>query len=364
MGARVAPVNAPTAASAWKFARDAQKKSIAVAALTQTKPKRPTMKRPARAVAKGSRISRRFSGGYVYFLELERSWWFCLGLSLGAYLISITLCALLAASATLQNTQEDLKAVHGFAVASWELCLRFAAAHVITLGTGPVVPLDSWGYLLAWLQMVLGTMRNLFVFAMVLAKFQAPQSDRVWSDGGVIRPRDGVPHLLFRAGNLRCHTLYSPSIRLTLLRRHVTKEGESFFRRYELEVDQPATLSGVLTVAHAITADSPLAPLLESGLLQKAMDVDDGDGESSAALAEGSSSCRGPKCERLSIHAVIQAFDNVYGGDLSATTTYTNGSIRFDAGFEDMLRTVNGKQTIDWDHFNTTLPSEQIEARR
>ena len=154
MGARVAPVNAPTAASAWKFARDAQKKSIAVAALTQMKPKRPTMKRPARAVAKGSRISRRFSGGYVYFLELERSWWFCLGLSLGAYLISISLCALLAASATLQNTQEDLEAEHGFAVASWELCLRFAAAHVITLGTGPVVPLDSWGYLLAWLPLM------------------------------------------------------------------------------------------------------------------------------------------------------------------------------------------------------------------
>ena len=77
----------------------------------------------------------------------------------------------------------------------------------------------------------------------------------------MILTRDGVPHLLMRVGNLRCHTLYSPRIRLTLLRRHVTAEGESYFRRDDLAVDQPSVMSGIHTVAHAIDEESPLREL-------------------------------------------------------------------------------------------------------
>ena len=59
----------------------------------------------------------------------------------------------------------------------------------------------------------------------------------------MILTRDGVPHLLMRVGNLRCHTLYSPRIRLTLLRRHVTQEGESYFRRDDLVGAVPKLIS-------------------------------------------------------------------------------------------------------------------------
>ena len=45
----------------------------------------------------------------------------------------------------------------------------------------------------------------------------------------MILSRDDVPHLLMRVGNLRCHTLYSPRIRLTLLRRHVTQKARATF---------------------------------------------------------------------------------------------------------------------------------------
>ena len=94
----------------------------------------------------------------------------------------------------------------------WEKCLRFAAAHVLTMSWGSVVPVDTWSHVLSWLQIALGLLVNVFVFSVVVAKFQAPQSDLVWSSGCVILSRDGVPHLLMRVGNLRCHTLYSPRI--------------------------------------------------------------------------------------------------------------------------------------------------------
>ena len=75
--------------------------------------------------------------------------------------------------------------------------------------------------------------------------------------------------------------------------------------------------------------DSPLRELYASGALQK--------------------------LEGLLIHAVVQAFDNVYGGDLSATHTYGKGSL-LEGAFADMIRSEGGRTTIDWDAFNATRP--------
>jgi len=253
-------------------------------------------------------------------------------LALGLYIISIAVCALVASTARLANTQRELEEDILDSVAPrWEKCLRFAAAHVLTMSWGSVVPVDTYSHILSWIQIALGLLVNVFVFSVVVAKFQAPQSDLVWSEGCVILTRDGVPHLLMRVGNLRCHTLYSPRIRLTLLRRHVTAEGESYFRRDDLSVDQPSVMSGIHTVAHAIDDGSPLRELYESGTLLKV------DGEA------------------LLIHAVVQAFDNVYGGDLSATHTYGKGSL-LEGAFADMIRSEGGRTTIDWDNFNATRP--------
>ena len=80
---------------------------------------------------------------------------------------------------------------------------------------------------MAYLSIMLGVVLNLFVFSAVLAKFQSPQKDLVWSTRAVMTRRDGVPVLCVRVGNLRCHTLYNCVIRVTLLRRHVTTEGEA-----------------------------------------------------------------------------------------------------------------------------------------
>ena len=86
-------------------------------------------KRPVRPVAKGSRRVTQLSGSYIYFLVLERSWWYAVTLALGLYVISIVVCALVASTARLANTQRELEEDILDAVAPrWEKCLRFAAA--------------------------------------------------------------------------------------------------------------------------------------------------------------------------------------------------------------------------------------------
>ena len=143
--------------------------------------------------------------------------------------ISIVVCALVASTARLANTQRDLEEDLDVVAPRWEKCLRFAAAHVLTMSWGSVVPVDTSASVwqstvieatsrrqlqmesLAVLLIALGLLVNVFVFSVVVAKFQAPQSDLVWSEGCVILSRDGVPHLLMRVGNLRCHTLVFPA---------------------------------------------------------------------------------------------------------------------------------------------------------
>ena len=115
-------------------------------------------------------------------------------------------------------------------------------------------------------------------------------------------------------------------------------------------------MSGVHTVAHAINEASPLKALFDSGMLRRAMGADESD-----AGGEGGADTR--RLSRLSIHAVVQAFDNVYGGDLSATRSYAKASVRFSAVFEDMIGMANGQMQISWDHFNTTIPLEVLEQR-
>ena len=106
------------------------------------------------------------------------------------YVISIAACALLATTARLANTQRELEEDILDAVAPrWEKCLRFAAAHILTMSEGSVVPIDRWSHVLSWIMIALGLLVNVFVFSVVVAKFQAPQSDLVWSSGCVILSR-------------------------------------------------------------------------------------------------------------------------------------------------------------------------------
>ena len=76
-----------TPSEKWQHARA---KTAAIAAF----------KRPVRPVAKGSRVSQKLSGSYIYFLVLERSWWYAVSLALGLYIISILACALVCHPAT------------------------------------------------------------------------------------------------------------------------------------------------------------------------------------------------------------------------------------------------------------------------
>ena len=319
---------------------------------------RSARQRTKKAVAaKGSR-NVIFSSGYLYFLVLEKPWTFTAALSLGAYAATIFACFVLSLPLPLYNGFEETEDGDASQAA---LALRFATAHVIAGGPAEVLPTNEAGRFVSYLSMLAGIVVNVFVFAAVLAKFQSPQKDLVWSTKGVMAKRDGVPTLLVRVGNLRCHTLYNPTIRCTLLSRHVTAEGEGFMKKEEVEVMQPATISGVHTIACAVDKQSPLFPILQTsrfvhcpvlGAASASGERSNGD-KNNDDDSDASDSDASDEPFQWLLHVTFTALDPVYGAELCSHTTYTDDSLVGPARFKDVIGVdASGRPVIDWHAFD------------
>ena len=76
----------------------------------------------------------------------------------------------------------------------------FQLSNLITMSFGPVLPVSQAGYVLSVFQQVLGVILNVFIFTVVVSKFQKHQPDLVYSSNAVIYKRDGRPALVIRVG--------------------------------------------------------------------------------------------------------------------------------------------------------------------
>jgi hypothetical protein len=359
-----------------------QKETSSQAARRLLATQRASSKKPA---TKGSR-SVMFSSGYVYFLVLEKPWWFTGMLAIVTYGFAIILMWLISLPLSLINTQEEWGEDTDLPNAL--LALRFAASHILMMSFGTVMPSTDGGYLVAFFSMLVGVVVNAFVFSAVVSKFQSPQKDIVWTTRSIMSRRDGVPTFMVRVGNLRCHTLYNPVIRVTLLSRHVTKEGEGFMKKEVVEVMQPATVSGVHTIACPIEPSSPMWTVFKDSkttvcpksgktinemttpkrIRAKAKLRDrDGAGADSPGMHTDSDSeydsDSSDEEDPWLVHLTFTALDPVYGAELCSTTTYTNGTLVGPARWRDVIGFGrDGKPQIDWQNFDEFVDGCVIDA--
>ena len=359
-----------------------QKETSSQAARRLLATQRASNKKPA---TKGSR-SVMFSSGYVYFLVLEKPWWFTGMLAIVTYGFAIILMWLISLPLSLINTQEEWGEDTDLPNAL--LALRFAASHILMMSFGTVMPSTDGGYLVAFFSMLVGVVVNAFVFSAVVSKFQSPQKDIVWTTRSIMSRRDGVPTFMVRVGNLRCHTLYNPVIRVTLLSRHVTKEGEGFMKKEVVEVMQPATVSGVHTIACPIEPSSPMWTVFKDSkttvcpksgktinemttpkrIRAKAKLRDrDGAGADSPGIHSDSDSeydsDSSDEEDPWLVHLTFTALDPVYGAELCSTTTYTNGTLVGPARWRDVIGFGrDGKPQIDWQNFDEFVDGCVIDA--
>ena len=119
--------------------------------------------------------------------------------------------------------------------------------------------------------------------------------------------------MLVAAGNLRCNMIFHPSVCLTMLRQHRTKEGESHVRMVELPVEVPTVMGGSITITHQIDSDSPLADAIVNGVVSP--DV----------------------VEEYAFSVTIVANDDIYNAEVNAMKRYTMKDFAFDKRFADVM---------------------------
>ena len=204
-----------------------------------------------------------------------------------------------------------------------------------TIGYGVLSPKGTWGNLVVTMESFVGIAYSALATGVFFAKFARPKPHVLFSKVAVVHLRDGQSALCFRVGNLRGVDIVEASIRVSLLRTHVTAEGERMRRFYDIPLERDRTPLFAISwlVLHRINPHSPLAGATHDGL-----------------VAEDA---------RLIIS--LTGYDEAYGQTVYARHTYDARMIRFGERFVDVLETLpDGGVRVDFSLFHETTSAPTL----
>ncbi|XP_078286691.1 ATP-sensitive inward rectifier potassium channel 11-like [Rhinoraja longicauda] len=167
----------------------------------------------------------------------------------------------------------------------------------------------------------------------------------IFSRHAVVALRDGLPRLMFRLGDLRKSMIISATIRMLLVTRTTTREGEVLpISQIEVRVENPVPTNGIflvspLIISHTIDRGSPLYSVSESGLQQADLEV--------VVLLEG----------------VVETT----GITTQARTSYLPDEILWGHRFVPIVTEEEGRYSVDYSKFGNTvktnMPPHSAEER-
>jgi len=208
--------------------------------------------------------------------------------------------------------------------------LVFSVTHVVSMGYGQFYAYD-WTrnephlglFFLASFQQFTGLVINVLVFTILVTKIQHPTAAIVFAKRALVTTRNGQRVLLFRIGNLRCNHIYMPSVRLSVLKQELTREGENYMKWVPLQVTEIPVVTAVAVVEHKITEKSPLnTEIFPDGFCQEYLED----------LANN---------HDLAISLTFMGTDGVYHDEISAAHRYFRDDIVFGRmRFADVMETV------------------------
>jgi inward rectifier potassium channel len=136
----------------------------------------------------------------------------------------------------------------------------FSVETMGTIGYGAMFPASVAANVIMIVQSVVSLLVSALATGLVFAKFSRSTARVTFSRHAVVGPMDGVPTLMLRVGNERGNAILEARIRLSMIRTEVTKEGNRFYRMYDLHLtrDRSPAMARSWTVLHPIDRDSPL----------------------------------------------------------------------------------------------------------
>jgi inward rectifier potassium channel len=144
----------------------------------------------------------------------------------------------------------------------------FSIETLATVGYGDMHPQTNYGHLVATVEIFTGMSFLAVMTGLIFARFSRPKARFVFAQYPVVANRQGVPTLMIRIANARHNTISQATARLWLIRRELTKDGETLRRFYELVLDrrEHPVFSLSWTIFHEIDETSPLYRMSDADL--------------------------------------------------------------------------------------------------
>jgi inward rectifier potassium channel len=142
----------------------------------------------------------------------------------------------------------------------WIDDLYFSVQTSATVGYGGMAPRTDLANAMMIGESVISLIVTALATGLVFAKFSRTTARIRFTSKVVVAPIDGVPTLMFRVGNERSGAMIETTIRVTMTRTEITKEGERYYRMYDLALvrDRTPQLTRTWTVMHPLTQWSQL----------------------------------------------------------------------------------------------------------
>lgn len=136
----------------------------------------------------------------------------------------------------------------------------FSVQTSATVGYGGMAPRTDLANFMMIAESVVSLIVTAVATGLVFSKFSRTTARIRFTSKIVVAPLDGVPTMMFRVGHERSGAMIETTVRVTMTRTEVTKEGERYYRMYDLPLvrDRTPQLTRTWTVMHPLTEWSQL----------------------------------------------------------------------------------------------------------
>jgi len=206
----------------------------------------------------------------------------------------------------------------------------FSVHTIATVGYGNIYPDSTYVNVVVVFEVAIGILVFALTSGLVFARFSIPRARIVFSDVAVVRPFEGWPTLMFRAGNQRNNFIVEASVRVSILRNQ-TIDGRMMRRFFDLPLIRERSPVFALTwlVMHRIDETSPLF-----GMTQAEFDA---QGDELIVLLTG--------------------IDSSVAQPMTARHGYGPGRVLWNHEFADVMRRDDhGRSLIDFSKFHDVVP--------
>lgn len=262
----------------------------------------------------------------VYHQILTRPWRHFVGVIAVLFVVLNVVFALLylAQAGSIANAREG----------SFEDAFYFSVQTMATIGYGGMTPATRYAHLVVMIEAITGILTVAVITGVTFAKFARPTARVMFSAQIAAPTRFGVPHLQFRMANQRNNLVAEATLRVLVLVKQTTPEGEVVRMPIDLPLvrDRTALFTLTWTAMHKIDEKSPFH----------------GEGALERLQAQGAE-----------IFLTFNGLDETFAQNIHARHRYRLEDIAWGCRFADVLTVEpDGTRVVDYSHFDEVVPVE------